>query len=113
MIQRFNAHLQWCYRDQGVWFSSIRDCVLEMNPRGHLELIEFVDHIPCWKPPTSIVTTDKGKPNRLVFNRDGDCISKTPSIKALMAGASSRFPKVIGMKNIDPAFPDKYPNKQK
>ena len=113
MIQRFPANLQSYYRDRGEWFSFIRDCVLEMNPRGHLELIEFIDHIPYWKPPTLIVPTDKGKPNRLVFNRDGDCISKTPSNKALKVGAAYRFPKVIGIKNIDPAFPDKYPNRQK
>ena len=108
MIQKFNAHLQWYYRDRGEWFSFMQNCVLEMNPRGNLELIEFVDYIPHWVQPILITPTDKGQPNRLVFNRKGDCISKTPSIKALKAGAAYRFPKVIGMKNIDLAYPDSY-----
>ena len=110
MIQRFKARLQEHIQEEGKWVQCpTQDCVLVMNSRGNLELEEVTITFPFMEP----MDAHYEKGNRLVFNRDGVCISEVASIKAIKAGASSRLPKVINFKNIDPAFPDKYPNKQK
>lgn len=79
-------------------------CILEMNPRGNLEMIEAVILFPDRK--FKIRSFERGK--RIIFNREGVCISHTPSWKHLSFGNECHFPKVIDLKNLDTKYPNYY-----
>ena len=114
MIQRFTAEIAQCSwaNDLQQWipgYTIMADVV--MNPQGNLE-VESVRRLKYdgsrgYMDFTDVVHVPKGK--RFIFDREGICISHHRPKPC----QPHKWVHLWNIKNVNPAFPNNYPQKKK